>query len=446
MKLKQILPSSAVSTPILQPVPMTTGGVTAPSTPIGPVSINAVTGATSWNDFIITALTEGNSVINESPQNITIAGTRISRVSGLSAAFRVVGTNGLGIRHNVDFGYVPSGTAYVASGFEAGHHSKLAWDIIKPKLDSGGGVDLFSSVNHAVQNYTPNPLCWANSWDFSGVAVWNSEMNDFRKAGTLITRRHIVFNSHYRFSGGTSIRFRGSDGVVRTYTISAINPGAYPSGSFHENYNIADVCVGVLNQDVHESIAHYPVCGQWVLNNPTIPSENPPMDPLDPQGSWPQNSSSNDIFWGYWIAGRHQPAQCGISLNQNRHARLIAIASPQIAGPMMTRTQSVYYGVTINRSIQWLNLLLGPHNAPLPPFMAGYTDPYCPSVPISGDSSSPVFIPTSNSSMALLTTLSTIDGGFSLEQSLMNALIKATDSAAGISTGYTVTVAPDPTL
>jgi len=308
-------------------------------------------------------------------------------------------------------------------------------------------VPLFSTVNHSTQTYTPNAGCWAADWDFSGVAVWNSRSNDFRRAGTLITRRHIAFTSHYRFVAGDFIRFRGADGIIRQYKISAVNHGPYwPATNLHSHYCIGDVCVAVLNENVHESIAHYPITGTWVSNVGSIPNENPPMDPLDPFGSWPQNSSASYIFWGNWMGGTSQPAFCGLWVNQNRHARVVAIASAQSASSKSTRTQADYLGNTINRSIGWCNTHMGAVLDTLPAFMADYAATYAPGLPVGGDSSSPIFFPVSSTSLALIATFTANSGGYFLEESLMNAIIAATDTAAGISTGLTVTVAPDPTL
>lgn len=55
--------------------------------------------------------------------------------------------------------------------------------------------------------------------DTSCVAVDNSQMGDGRMAGTLIDSNSAVFAAHYHPALGTTLRFRGVDGVLYSTTL-----------------------------------------------------------------------------------------------------------------------------------------------------------------------------------------------------------------------------------
>ena len=64
----------------------------------------------------------------------------------------------------------------------------------------------------AEQNqFTPNCSFWAKGVDFSCASPWNSCGGRLR-AGTLISRRHLVLASHFPLGAGTRIVFVGEDG------------------------------------------------------------------------------------------------------------------------------------------------------------------------------------------------------------------------------------------
>lgn len=58
-----------------------------------------------------------------------------------------------------------------------------------------------------------NPKFWAKGVDFSCVSPWNDSSGKL-KAGTAISRRHIVFASHFPLRPGDRIAFIGEDGGV----------------------------------------------------------------------------------------------------------------------------------------------------------------------------------------------------------------------------------------
>ncbi|MEM7387736.1 MAG: hypothetical protein AAF514_22605, partial [Verrucomicrobiota bacterium] len=89
---------------------------------------------------------------------------------------------------------------------------------------------------------------WARNWtkdlDFSGVA-W-----DKPQCGTLISRQHIVFATHYpRAKGPICFHDRNGQPVKRNLIATApIGRGAFP-----------DVTVGLLDEPVPKSVTHYKI-------------------------------------------------------------------------------------------------------------------------------------------------------------------------------------------
>lgn len=68
-------------------------------------------------------------------------------------------------------------------------------------------------VNARKDIFRPNTNFWAKGIDFSCASPWNSSSGALR-AGTLISRRHIVYAAHYPLAAGTRIVFVDGDGNV----------------------------------------------------------------------------------------------------------------------------------------------------------------------------------------------------------------------------------------
>lgn len=90
-----------------------------------------------------------------------------------------------------------------------------------------------------------NAGCWANGVDLSCASPWNSTGGS-QRAGTLVSRRHVLFCKHASFypAIGASMLFVSPDStpVYRTLTALSLVPNV-------------DIAVGVLDSDVPESIS-----------------------------------------------------------------------------------------------------------------------------------------------------------------------------------------------
>ena len=90
--------------------------------------------------------------------------------------------------------------------------------------------------------FPPNGRFWLKGVDFSCVSPWNDSYGTTR-AGTLISRRHIVFVRHYPLTKGTRILFVDQEGEICPCTIGATK--ALERG---------DVMVGLLDYEVTPNI------------------------------------------------------------------------------------------------------------------------------------------------------------------------------------------------
>lgn len=94
----------------------------------------------------------------------------------------------------------------------------------------------------ANDRFTPNTNFWAKGIDFTCVSPWNSAGGSLR-AGTLISRRHIIFAQHFPLAKGARILFVDDEGAVCPCYIEATKAIA---GS--------DIMIGLLNAEVAPNI------------------------------------------------------------------------------------------------------------------------------------------------------------------------------------------------
>lgn len=93
-----------------------------------------------------------------------------------------------------------------------------------------------------VSPFKPNPKFWLKGVDFSCASPWNSAGGRVR-AGTAISRRHVVFAKHFPLPVGTRIVFVGADGTPSAYYIEKTK--ALRKG---------DIMIGALNAELTPDI------------------------------------------------------------------------------------------------------------------------------------------------------------------------------------------------
>lgn len=105
----------------------------------------------------------------------------------------------------------------------------------------------FYETSSTSPTFVRNPSVWTGAIDWTGASPWNSTSYGNR-AGTLISPRHIVFANHYQIQPGAEVRFVAADNTVVSRTMTAAQSIAG-----------TDITIGVLDSDVPNTIAHYPI-------------------------------------------------------------------------------------------------------------------------------------------------------------------------------------------
>lgn len=98
------------------------------------------------------------------------------------------------------------------------------------------------AANGPKDMFTANTNFWARDVDFSCASPWNSAHGRLR-AGTLISKRHILFAKHYPLPVGTRIVFVGDNGGVCPLRLAATKSLAQ-----------TDIMIGLLNYEVTPNV------------------------------------------------------------------------------------------------------------------------------------------------------------------------------------------------
>jgi hypothetical protein len=230
---------------------------------------------------------------------------------------------------------------------------------------------------------------------------------------TAVTKRHMVGCAHYGYGVGQVVKFKTVDNQIVTRTIQEL---WRPQIAAAYNSFISDFQVFLLDADLPTTIRPVPVVGDWYRRFLNV----------DANTFIKVNQSANLIMWNN--SGHATPGRlCDTFANTYGNTPVHVIDTLSVEPK---KTQGF------------------PEPGPL--VLAGYESLDYSNLSAEfyhhryyGDSGSPVFAPVSEA--AGLWALSGIVSGSMWTPSAMNEAIGRVDNKAGISTGYTVTVAPDPT-
>lgn len=135
--------------------------------------------------------------------------------------------------------------------FATGSLAKECTDAVDSRIAGvtpSTAKSIYTTQNHGSGIYTRNASCWCADLDLTCISPWNSTGAN-KRAGTLITPRHVLFAWHYQIGAGATIRFVQSDNTVVTRTVSSVQS---VSGAGLDK----DITIGRLDSDVSAGISY----------------------------------------------------------------------------------------------------------------------------------------------------------------------------------------------
>lgn len=287
--------------------------------------------------------------------------------------------------------------------YSEGSISRYLYNQIEPLFDATPDLDYFSTNNHATSSYTRNTACWAASIDLSCVVVASNNGSGWtrQRGGTLITTRHILLARHFPYGIGTQVRFSNAAGTVETRTVIGTSAAGIAG----------DLWVCTLDAVV--TIASpCAIAGLWITQDRVI-----------------------DGTLTRWYSG-------GAVIHSDQNGKIYAANLGQTTAKVYSYSVPLTIGGE-SFSICEKQGVLTHDNYPgaIPAEFTALIH-----TPISGDSGQPVFVIIGGEPVLIWTWTSPWSGApaYLHNGAVLNALIAVSDANAGVSTGYTVTVAPSP--
>ena len=314
------------------------------------------------------------SVVNQTPEIATIGsdGT-ISRVAPGVACVYLSGLVTVALKMDLtdktEVSTLPGTDFTPVTGSLAAHCANEVDSRITGAMTMEANGNVFTEQDHAGQVYVRNSSLWCADVDLTCVSPWNSNLSN-KKAGTLLTPRHVLGAAHYSYPVGTVVRFVAGDNTVHDRTVLSV--------AHHPDYApyYPDLTIYTLDSDLPAAIT---------------PCQLMPAD------------------WNNYLVRNFDNRPPGVGFDQEEKALIMDFFG---GGGFMNPLDS-------DRLIF--------HEAK-----------------ISGDSGNPAFLIVGGE--LVLVTVWTYGGAgsgtpVSLFISDLNTMIATADTAAGVSTGYTVTVA-----
>lgn len=214
----------------------------------------AVVGLSQWN----VPFKGGNLV--PSPDEIFFVNT--GGTSGVPSTVTLSGTLPTSFPDDTDL-YVqfwildPAGPFGFAASNALQGTSQTVYDLMSDEIDGrlanakrpDRSMPIFDVQDPANDVFTRNHNCWTGSVDLTGLSPWN-QYDGPRRAGTLISPRHLAFAKHYSLSTDPATNeiwfVTDADVIVKRHVVAV----AYP-------YD--DIGIAVLDADVPPEITFYKV-------------------------------------------------------------------------------------------------------------------------------------------------------------------------------------------
>ena len=119
---------------------------------------------------------------------------------------------------------------------------------IANRHDSTVNRALYTLQDHTNRKYIRNQQHWTSGIDLTCISPYNGKFGK-QRAGTLITKRHVILAAHFPIAVGDSIRFVSMDNEVITRNVVSVYSNTIPSVYY------PDIYVLTLDCDVPSTIS-----------------------------------------------------------------------------------------------------------------------------------------------------------------------------------------------
>jgi hypothetical protein len=370
------------------------------------------TAEASHNEYLVEGINLSNSSVTPSDQIDDSQFPLLRRASGFTGVSSPVVDNGRASTDLPALNFGDTGSAETVVGpmtRVSGSYAEFSYNVVSAIAANIADNRIISGT---APHYRVNSDTFPHM-ELTGL-VWSSGSPISGRKFAAVTRRHVVGCGHYGNLGlpaNNKLYFLTVGNVVIERTIIG-EFNLFTEGSGY------DLTIYVLNSDLPESIIPLPVMGTWFYKIISSSASGcvacPQVYGLVAFGNDGHFAPScpivfrNDVAITYYKGDFYSIGMDGTNSNF----------------PVFSSTAWVY------ENSEWSTLLLGGkfyHN------LRG------------GDSGSPLIYPIADGGWGFATPgYSSSNGAFT--EAIWNNILAIADARAGISTGYTVTVAPDPTL
>lgn len=356
--------------------------------------------AAGWNDWVIEGRRFGENwtVENRTPSTCSISAfPDVARLA--EGVAQIVIDNGAAKQAiTLDFRTSGGSTFETITGYVADTVAEYLFDDGIARMTVEAGLNYFEAG------------CWLDGVDLTAVSFEGNRGFGFSANYplTLITPQHAVAAKHVgAYPIGSTYRWKGATGTIHERTILNHCPA-----------ETGDAYFVVLSSPLPADVTPMAIAGPWVIQKYPGPF---------------------DDFRSYYLGGLAAtllPSKnvCAVLLNTVHRALPSSVLVTYVIGA------SPFAGALSSASCT-----TSTDSANCGLFTEDQERYFLPIV--AGNSGSPVFTFANDTPALLWVWFSATNGTALLDgEDWVNACISATDGHAGISTGYTVTVAPDPTL